>query len=269
MQFYALYPEYASNPLWITGESYAGIYVPTLAHTIVESNNAGTTKIPLTGILVGNGCIGSQAGICANGQYATYGDYLQLSQYHGHGFVSDAAYAAANKACGNWTTRTSQCSAAANAAFDEVGSGIDVYDIYTGIWGVCNYLGAALPPSSGTKEPRPTHAPRRPIDPESGLARIMRLGGPANGCTTDSDLDTYLNTAAVQTALHVRAVRWNDCGGNGGFGYSHTMADERTTIYPDLVAAKIQIVIFNGEGANMGLVQRGHALLLHMMVGMR
>ena len=26
--FYALYPELRARPLWITGESYAGIYVP-------------------------------------------------------------------------------------------------------------------------------------------------------------------------------------------------------------------------------------------------
>ena len=54
------------------------------------------------------------------------GDYLQLAQYHGHGFVSDAAFDAANAACGNWTQRTQACTTAARAAANQVGGDIDV-----------------------------------------------------------------------------------------------------------------------------------------------
>jgi len=34
LQFFAGYPELVDNQFWIAGESYAGIYVPTLAAVI-------------------------------------------------------------------------------------------------------------------------------------------------------------------------------------------------------------------------------------------
>lgn len=54
--FYAGFTEYANNPLWIAGESYAGKYIPDLAVTIDYLNEHGTgKKINLQGIMVGNG----------------------------------------------------------------------------------------------------------------------------------------------------------------------------------------------------------------------
>ncbi len=60
--FFASYPEYALNDFFIAGESYAGVYIPTLAQQIILSNeqSVGTDNsiIPLKGVLIGNGCSG-------------------------------------------------------------------------------------------------------------------------------------------------------------------------------------------------------------------
>ena len=51
------FPTLARNPFYITGESYAGVYVPTLARWIVDHNDQdGSFKIHLTGRAAGDPC---------------------------------------------------------------------------------------------------------------------------------------------------------------------------------------------------------------------
>ena len=55
--FYAKFPTFKGKDLYVTGESYGGIYVPWLAKRIVDDNKAQTAedRINLKGIVVGNG----------------------------------------------------------------------------------------------------------------------------------------------------------------------------------------------------------------------
>lgn len=54
-QFFKGYPEYMSHDFYIFGESYAGIYVPTLVMQI-EKDPSGMPE--LLGFGVGDGCMG-------------------------------------------------------------------------------------------------------------------------------------------------------------------------------------------------------------------
>ena len=51
LNFFSKFPEFKNNEFYISGESYAGVYVPWLAKTIIQNND----KINLKGIIVGNG----------------------------------------------------------------------------------------------------------------------------------------------------------------------------------------------------------------------
>lgn len=58
--WYLKFPTYKTNELFISGESYAGIYVPYLAWQIYQNNlqaefNSGIESINLKGTMVGNG----------------------------------------------------------------------------------------------------------------------------------------------------------------------------------------------------------------------
>jgi len=55
LNFFQEFPEFQKNDFYVAGESYAGVYVPTLAYTIDQGNAAGNTFINLKGYIVGNG----------------------------------------------------------------------------------------------------------------------------------------------------------------------------------------------------------------------
>merc|ERR1719464_564087 len=58
--WYEKFPEFKKNKLFVSGESYAGIYVPYLSYQIYQNNlqaefNKDLLDIPLAGYMVGNG----------------------------------------------------------------------------------------------------------------------------------------------------------------------------------------------------------------------
>lgn len=55
IQFLQLFPELQNNKFFVTGESYAGKYVPALAYTIHKKNPDAKLKVNLKGIAIGNG----------------------------------------------------------------------------------------------------------------------------------------------------------------------------------------------------------------------
>lgn len=59
-QFFKEFPEYSKNDLYMTGESYAGQYVPNIAHFILN-NEPFKSSINLKGLALGNACWGGNA----------------------------------------------------------------------------------------------------------------------------------------------------------------------------------------------------------------
>ncbi|KAK9846351.1 hypothetical protein WJX81_002116 [Elliptochloris bilobata] len=60
-QFFQLFEEFATLPFYITGESFAGVYIPTLAREVVEGNVAGNLpEMNLKGYAIGNGVTDEQ-----------------------------------------------------------------------------------------------------------------------------------------------------------------------------------------------------------------
>jgi serine carboxypeptidase-like clade IV len=70
-EFLLTRPELADNEVFVTGESYAGHYVPAFAHRIYESiqNDEGPVLINLIGLAIGNGLTDPAI------QYGAYADY--------------------------------------------------------------------------------------------------------------------------------------------------------------------------------------------------
>ena len=100
VQWYASYPEYKNNDLYISGESYAGIYIPMFADEILRKSTYN-----LKGVLVGNGCSGSETASCGLDPSVTYFSDspggLQLRLAYDHALISKAAFLNVTETCNN------------------------------------------------------------------------------------------------------------------------------------------------------------------------
>lgn len=91
--FYTCHPEYSTNPLYITGESYAGKYIPFIAKWILKNNNETlktsqtsktlkTNTIPLKGLAIGNGQYNPYVQMLAGPEYAHSWGILDANEYN-------------------------------------------------------------------------------------------------------------------------------------------------------------------------------------------
>ncbi|XP_062984822.1 probable serine carboxypeptidase CPVL [Elgaria multicarinata webbii] len=55
IQFFQLFPDYQKNDFYVTGESYAGKYVPAIGYYIHTHNPTSKIKINFKGVAIGNG----------------------------------------------------------------------------------------------------------------------------------------------------------------------------------------------------------------------
>lgn len=79
LAWFEKYPEYKEHDLFISGESYAGMYVPFVVnqlhhHKVVHQRDPDVFKPNLKGFMVGNGC--------TNWKYDTEPAYLKMAYWH-------------------------------------------------------------------------------------------------------------------------------------------------------------------------------------------
>jgi len=248
--FFELYPEFKNNKFFITGESYAGVYVPTLAEAIVKGELDGTyTGAKLTGIAAGNGCSGTEIGICGSGPQGTYYEWDYLIQTP---FVDSALKASVNNAC-NWTAAalnednalSAKCVSLLNEASAEIGN-VNLYNIY----GECvsDMCAGAKGTKSNTKIPARSEYTVTELDGYTTrkLARIIPHG--PNACIDSGKATGYLNQAEVMAATHVKdpGFCWAVCNTASGWSYKSTRTNLPRDTYPLLVSS-IQVLIYNGD----------------------
>ncbi|GJN37091.1 hypothetical protein PR202_gb26014 [Eleusine coracana subsp. coracana] len=89
VRWFELYPEFRSNPFYISGESYAGIYIPTIADEVVKGIEKGMEpRINFKGYLIGN------AATDVNYDYNSFVPFA-----HGMGLISNDMYEEVKAAC--------------------------------------------------------------------------------------------------------------------------------------------------------------------------
>lgn len=131
LAFFAKFPEFGGNDLYISGESYAGIYVPYLANEIdvyntANADNADVFKPNLKGFMVGNGV--------TNYDFDCTPAYVEMGYWHS--LYNDELrdqIVANNCNFGGHPANPSDVCKTLLAEFNQLVAGVNVYDIF----GIC------------------------------------------------------------------------------------------------------------------------------------
>uniref|UniRef100_A0A7S3D7C7 Carboxypeptidase n=1 Tax=Palpitomonas bilix TaxID=652834 RepID=A0A7S3D7C7_9EUKA len=123
--------EYRHRPFFVAGESYAGHYVPQLVAKIVESNAAGHTSIPLSGMMAGNPSTDGESDSTSFVPFTS-----------SHGLASSGQVQAVLAACNGTYRQTGSkpCVAAFTSILDSMGP-VNPYDIYSKCYGQSGHGG--------------------------------------------------------------------------------------------------------------------------------
>lgn len=196
LEWYKKFPEFKKNDLYISGESYAGIYVPYLANEIYDHNEAQTEnaeafKPPLKGFMVGNGV--------TNWDYDTNTAYIDMAYWHSlmNTELHDKITEAKCDFTGPYMRKaTDECIGYLNE-FDSLVSDVNVYDIFGTCWGSGPYPQMYESKKRGFTQNDYTPWLKRPVRENDDMLRELPP------CTYGSGLLDYLNLDVVRQALHV------------------------------------------------------------------
>ncbi|XP_021301037.1 serine carboxypeptidase-like 20 [Herrania umbratica] len=256
LKWFQLYPEFLSNPFFIAGESYAGVYVPTLSYEVVKGIDAGAKPvINFKGYLVGNGVTDDEFD----------GDAL-VPFAHGMGLISDDLYEEVKNECrDNFYSPLSDTCESKLQKVDEDIRGLNVYNILE----PC-YHEPETPETADVKIRLPSSF-RKLGETDRPLAVRKRMFGRAwplrapvrDGivptwpqllnsqsipCTDDEIATKWLNDAAVRKAIHAEEETvigtWQLCTDN--ILYDHD-AGSMIKYHKNLTSAGYRALIFSGD----------------------
>ncbi|KAL6012199.1 hypothetical protein ACLOJK_002677 [Asimina triloba] len=213
------FPDYRERDFYITGESYAGHYIPQLAQAILWSQRWELIKtINLKGFMVGNPLTDD------------FYDYLGAFEFKWvNGLISADTYQLLNLFCkyDSFLKPSPACKKILDRAVEELGE-IDRYSIYT----------PACTENSTSNSPL------------TGLHQLLeRLHEPYDPCY-DNHVAIYFNTPEVQEALHVDPdvanATWLPCNHVVSKNWKDT-AKSVLPIYRELMFSGLRIWVFSGD----------------------
>merc|ERR1712137_1325031 len=204
--FFDIYTEFQSNDFWITGESYAGVYIPTLAYQILTNGSDAQLAANLKrgGLMLGNPVTN-----CDTPDYSGEGGVLQLDTsvnlFYWHGMVSRRNYDSWNNMQCN--TENPPHLAQCYSLYATIRSGVGILDqpLFTA--------------ERSERTERKQRQPSASVNPDMLYYSYCSGNGTLDfdvdivpDCfTLDDQVSAYLNDPAVQAAINARPTNWTEC----------------------------------------------------------
>uniref|UniRef100_A0AAR2K7F8 Carboxypeptidase n=1 Tax=Pygocentrus nattereri TaxID=42514 RepID=A0AAR2K7F8_PYGNA len=243
-EFFKAFPEYSKNEFYLTGESYGGIYIPTLAERVMEDSS-----INLQGIAVGNGL----------SSYELNDNSLVYFAYY-HGLLGESLWATLQQYCckdGNcnfYDNPDTNCSSSLSEVQNIVyNSGLNIYNLYAPCAGgvgtsvengqlVIRDLGNNFINHKWTTSWNQVMY----FDLQDKTLTRLKMDPP---CTNSTPSSLYLNNPYVKSALHISpdALDWAICSMEVNLNYNRIYKDMKKQYLKLLGALKYRVLVYNGD----------------------
>jgi carboxypeptidase C (cathepsin A) len=125
-QFYEKYPQLKSNPLILTGESYAGHYIPAFASLILQNNAAGMRFVNLRGCAIGDAWFNPVTQVAYYAEFFNARGLINDNQRAQMETLQNGAIDAMND--GRWVQASTLCSNVVNMAANMTNVNIENVD---------------------------------------------------------------------------------------------------------------------------------------------
>ncbi|CAH8516892.1 unnamed protein product [Dicrocoelium dendriticum] len=249
LNFLEKFPAYKKRDFYITGESYGGVYIPSLATRILKSK---PKDLILKGIAVGNGL---------NSYRFNDNSLLYFIYYHGlidESLWNSALAACCGSQCASKCMFTDNNSLACQSAVSTILvtlSGLDLYNLYSKCAGGVptafsrNNLFPLHPTNSGSFRPDAGNLFRSNIVRQALIGFTRPTKNLILPCVDDSVITDYLNSPAVMKAIHVTLPpmsKWALCSEEVYANYVRTYTD-MSDHYQLLLDAKIRVLVYYGD----------------------
>ncbi|CAN6472439.1 unnamed protein product [Victoria cruziana] len=218
-RWFLRFPEYKDRDLFITGESYAGHYIPQMAELLLLANRK-QKQFNLKGIALGNPLL------------EFYTDFNSRAEFFwSHGLISDSTYRIFTQSCtysryvsefyrGNVS---SVCSRVMSVVSKETSRFVDKYDVTLDVCTTSLLM-------------------------QSLALRPMQITEKIDVCVEDETVN-YLNRPDVQKALHAQlagVTRWEVC--SSVLDYDRQNLEIPTiSLLGNIVKSGIPVLVYSGD----------------------
>ncbi|KAL3538601.1 hypothetical protein ACH5RR_001967 [Cinchona calisaya] len=223
LEWFDKFPEFKSRPLFLTGESYAGHYIPQLTNLLLDYNEKSKGfKFNIKGVAIGNPLLKLDRDTPAVYEF-----------FWSHGMISDEIGQSIKEDCNfedyTWPyphNESKLCNSNVDKAFNVISDYVDNYDV---ILDVCY-------PSI--------------VEQELRLRKVVTQISVGVDVCMSLERHFYFNLPQVQKALHANRTNlpysWSMCSGE----LNYSQADGSRNILPllkKIVENKIPLWVYSGD----------------------
>ncbi|VBB27528.1 unnamed protein product [Acanthocheilonema viteae] len=234
-EFFTTFPNFRNHSVYIMGESYGGIYVPTLTVLIIR----GYKEFPinLMGIALGNGYVNEALNIDTSVFFA-----------YSHGLIDEKTWNTLQNEC---------CQGCVEKIFQFIWfGGLNPYDLYRNCDSNTKLNKARMRVmkfglTASSFDIFKTDNPKIKRKPSGSVLTSLRQIAPLTGnvpCLNDSALIQYMNNAKVRRALHIpeNLSAWDVCNDEITTNYDKIYKDMAPFI-KEIIGAGVRVLLYYGD----------------------